>query len=568
MVTVTKWIFTFKIINLEYNQGEKSFGYMVTMTEIYHITGPPGTGKTTYLERQAREGLNKRGSGQVAILSLTRAAAREIAGRGLEIPDEQIGTLHAFCFRGAGRPEIADKKIAEWNDYAPKFKLSLPTYDDADVDDMDISKIGGGDDEQADQCFNAMNLFRHNQTPPNQWPIFVKEFAGKWNAWKSDAELMDFTDLIEFGLTDIVAAPGHPEILIIDECQDMSRLEIALIHKWSEAAEVVLMAGDPDQAIYTWRGANPKVFIENVIPESHKKYLRQSFRLPEVVHSFARTWIAQIKDREDVDFRARDTRGSLEYAEADYNSPAEIVEICADNYLQGKTTMVLTTCGYMLFPVIALLKEAGLPFHNKFSTKNAKWNPLRRIKKRVMPVDRIASFLRPDESSEEYQREWFKADFKNWIGVLNSKGLLTRGVKTEIADDEFQIPKSFDEFSDWFISDKDALRANNLDLDWFLRNVIASRKAPLVYPVQVVRKFGARVLHDEPLITVGTIHSVKGGEADTVIICPDLSYSGWKFYEASDQGRADVTRVFYVGFTRARERLILCNQASTRAVSW
>jgi len=47
--------------------------------EIYHITGPLGSGKTTYLALRAREPLDKRGSGQGAIVPFPLASAHETA---------------------------------------------------------------------------------------------------------------------------------------------------------------------------------------------------------------------------------------------------------------------------------------------------------------------------------------------------------------------------------------------------------------------------------------------------------------------------------------------------------
>jgi len=540
------------------------------MADIFHITGPPGTGKTSHLAERARQAIAKRGAHRVAALSLTRAAAREIGGRGLEIPEGQLGTLHSFCFQSAGSPEIADRKITEWNETHPDDKLPLPRYDEAkiDVDDMTNMNLAVEHDERAENCMNAMNLSRHRMINYELWPIHVRSFAEKWEAWKKENNYMDFTDLIVYGFEHMESAPGIPEVLIVDECQDMSTLEIELIHKWAKTCDIVLEAGDPDQAIYTWRGANPNIFIEHQVPEENKKYLRQSWRLPERVHEFIRKWIRIIKAREDVEFKPRNAVGSVEKTHANYLAPDPIIEICKEQMVDGKTTMILASCGYMLNEIIASLKGEGLPFYNPFSSKNARWNPLQQIRKRVMPVDRVAAFMRPHESNDENQREWNRQDFKSWMGLLEAKRIFKRGTKSYVASDAFQEPKSYDEFVDFFLNQVDAEKANDLDLDWYLNAVIKSRRTPLVYPARIAEQFGAGALDQTPGIIIGTIHSVKGGQADTVIICPDLSMSGWNYYRSSIIGADDVRRVFYVGLTRARERLILCNPCSTRAVSW
>jgi superfamily I DNA/RNA helicase len=65
---------------------------------------------------------------------------------------------------------------------------------------------------------------------------------------------------------------------------------------------------------------------------------------------------------------------------------------------------------------------------------------------------------------------------------------------------------------------------------------------------------------------VGTIHSVKGGQADVVYLFPDLSKAGDAQYHQHGPARDSVIRVFYVGATRARETLYICSGESAMAV--
>jgi DNA helicase II / ATP-dependent DNA helicase PcrA len=77
---------------------------------------------------------------------------------------------------------------------------------------------------------------------------------------------------------------------------------------------------------------------------------------------------------------------------------------------------------------------------------------------------------------------------------------------------------------------------------------------------------GPQALVDAPRVVVGTIHSVKGGEADVVYLFPDLSREGDAAYQQAGQPRDSVIRQFYVGMTRAREILYICQQESGMAV--
>jgi superfamily I DNA/RNA helicase len=70
------------------------------------------------------------------------------------------------------------------------------------------------------------------------------------------------------------------------------------------------------------------------------------------------------------------------------------------------------------------------------------------------------------------------------------------------------------------------------------------------------------VFDEDPKIIVGTIHSLKGSEADVVYLLPDISPSGAEDYYSGDAGALATHRLFYVGMTRARERLVLCHSSN------
>ena len=65
---------------------------------------------------------------------------------------------------------------------------------------------------------------------------------------------------------------------------------------------------------------------------------------------------------------------------------------------------------------------------------------------------------------------------------------------------------------------------------------------------------------DTPRVVVGTIHSVKGGQADVVYLFPDLSQAADAQYGRGGVDRDSVVRLFYVGATRAYEQLHVCQR--------
>ena len=379
-----------------------------TLSE-YRIVGPPGTGKTSEVAKQV--GAAVRAGKRVVVASLTRAAAAEAAGRDMPIGRESVGTLHSFAYRALGARDIADspKMLAEWNKEHPFDTLTGGR--DMDSDNLDTAPGEGGGDER----FNTMNLNRARMIPRSIWTLSVQQFADQWNDWKEDNDLLDFTDLIEQALDSVEEAPNSPDILFVDEAQDMDALEMALVRKWATAAGGLVTVGDPDQAIYKWRGADPKVFYESTIPEDHERVLSQSYRVPRDVWSQAMGWIGRDQTRRQVAYEPRDEEGKVICRDATWKTPDSLLQDIEDALANGKSVMALASCSYMLRPLIAVLRQAGIPFHNPYRRNRGDWNPLGRARGKVSGSERLLAFTQMVEMGE-WSRERGKAKYKSSSG--------------------------------------------------------------------------------------------------------------------------------------------------------
>jgi superfamily I DNA/RNA helicase len=101
------------------------------------------------------------------------------------------------------------------------------------------------------------------------------------------------------------------------------------------------------------------------------------------------------------------------------------------------------------------------------------------------------------------------------------------------------------------------------DLEWLKKNVTKVYEKQVTYAATLIKKHGIYMLERKPKIIVGTIHSVKGGEADVVIVSPDISKAA--AVDAQEHGQPSVdalVRAFYVAFTRAREKLVILDPAT------
>lgn len=538
-----------------------------------HVIGPPGTGKTTDLARQIDHAAQFYGSDRVVVTSMTRSAAAELSSRGLMVNREHVGTLHRLCYHLLGRPELADVRVADFNQAYPAFAVT-PEASGPEDDRPD----GPRGETYYDPVRARVNLLRARMADASAYNADERAWYGAWCAFKADTGTTDFTDWLETALADVALAPGAPDAIFGDEVQDYSRLELTLLRKWGAEARSLVLAGDADQAIYEWRGADPGVFV-NFDPgysedgRSRRKTLEQSYRVPREVHRVASAWIKHVRGpRIDAMYLPRADDGAVvPYHPARWKFPEPVLGH-VENCLKTRQTLIIAaSCDYMLAPIIAILRREGIPFANPWRTKNGGWNPLASRKNAVSMAERLLAFLRPDIATygEDGAHQWGAEDLRRWTKHLAASGILRRGAKAEI--DALGTPNDVEvdlaDLHRWL--EEDAFdRALELDVSWWLRSLLESKRAPARFPVNVYQRRGPAALRDDPVIYVGTIHSFKGAEADHVILFPDLSPAGAGEWWGTDRQHDAVRRLFYVGMTRARQTLALASPATKYAVQW
>jgi len=226
----------------------------------------------------------------------------------------------------------------------------------------------------------------------------------------------------------------------------------------------------------------------------------------------------------------------------------------------------------MLRPLVQMLRKHGIPFHNPYRSTNGFWNPTR-LGKRPTTASRMLSLLvgHPDYGADH--RSWTNWDLAQWAEVLQAKGVLRHGVKAKLKAADQMRPVTMERLDEVF--EPDALESLMKAWDCGHRDLVAwwrARLAPemvdrVKYPAQITERGGPRALLETPKVIVGTIRSVKGGQADVVTLFPDLSEAGAAQYARGGASRDAVIRLFYVGVTRAYERLYICQREARRPVA-
>ena len=135
--------------------------------------------------------------------------------------------------------------------------------------------------------------------------------AEELQKFKKEKGLKDFTDLLE----DFIEQSHYQEVLevlFIDEAQDLSLIQWEMVrHLWKYAKKTYI-AGDDDQAIFKWAGADVDHFIALKEEVNDIKVLDQSYRIPGgPIHELSQKIINKVQNRFQKEYKPRDEIGLL-----------------------------------------------------------------------------------------------------------------------------------------------------------------------------------------------------------------------------------------------------------------
>lgn len=487
------------------------------------FVGPPGTGKTRrlidVLEQEMEDGVNSKRIGYMAFTKKAAEIAKDRAMTRFGLKDEDLPyfrTIHSLAFRQLG---MKRDMVMQWNHYRELGeKLGMSMRSTKKVED---GSTYGMSKEERLMFIEGLSRIKMedlkktwaeaDEDEVDWWEL--ERFGRALREYKRSRMVMDYTDM----LTDFVAqktlAPNL-DVLIIDEAQDLSPIQWAAVDMISKKVKRVYFAGDDDQAIYKWAGADVNAFIGL---QGSVTTLDQSHRVPAAVHPIAESIAKQISHRRDKTYKPRDMKGAVKY----YSDPEEV-----DMRKETGSWLLLARNGYMLAGLEEMCIRNGYsfesvsksPLHSDSLKAIRAWESLR--KGNAIPVDdamKVVKFITPGHGIKTTTRESLrKLDNDSFVTMEELKS--NHGLYAE--------PNIWHEVLD---------RIPLVEKEYF----IAARKR-------------GETLVRQPRITISTIHAAKGGEADNVLLLTDMSY---RTFQEMHKNFDDECRVFYVAVTRAAQAL-------------
>jgi len=295
------------------NQEQKS-----AVQSIYGpvlIVAGPGSGKTRVLTHRIAYLIQKNVPAEnILAVTFTNKAAEEMRERVKNLLKSyktlpSIGTFHAICLQILRREidKLGYQKNFVIYDEADQLSLIKQIIKDLQMDAGQIKpavfkeNISRAKDEliSAEDYQNEANEY---------WPKIVAKIYVKYQEALKKANTLDFDDLI---MLTVQLFQKHPAVLekyqdkwhyiLVDEAHDTNLGQYTLTNLLAQKHKNLCLIADPDQSIYSWRGADFRNILnfEKDYPKAKIILLEENYRSTQNILSASRHIIAKNRERKE-----------------------------------------------------------------------------------------------------------------------------------------------------------------------------------------------------------------------------------------------------------------------------
>ena len=506
------------------------------------IYGPPGSGKTETAIGIAEEAM-KTGAkiSDFTISTFRKQLAASMKKRleekiGEAGKDNYIGTTHSICKKLLGGNLVKVADTDEKTKFCAMFGVKYdPSWDRSKEGRLRMEPIYANE-PRGNQLFAVYDYSANNmvsvkealfQAPMDEharqtittWE--VERFAVKWDEYKAEAGVMDFSDMMRQVLKQELS-PGT-KYLIEDEFHDKTPLQYAVYKIWEKHSEMVVVLGDPLQAIYGFWGTSPQFFMKEKKEADEYVELGKSWRFGPNLWEYAK----KILRREGMNPPDMECMGETIISKMSWEEfKQEILKFennnCAYLVRANKSKEIIADVLSFHGIVHGEIRGSSIDLYNAVCDMKKRLPRLSLLG--VQGSIRVAA-SHAKEIVEHFPRECFtrtKHDMKN-----------------ELTPDITSYVLS--------ITPRVVTVLNKPFVD--LKNLSTKRKANLI---KIFEKRKGRPIDNISAHNIDTIHAKKGGEEDVVFLFDDIPPL---VYKTAD--KANEARIYYVGVTRTKKELIV-----------
>lgn len=593
----------------------------LTLDAHVRIIAGAGSGKTRVLmARIANLVDNGILPWKILAITFTNKAAREMKERleailGDTARDVRISTIHSLCVRMLREDahKLGYPKSFAIADAADQKQILRPHYKEMQLDKNFLSPSS---------ALSYISNWKTNKISPEaaasqaydeKSEAAVKLYA-KYQKDLNDMLVMDFDDLL---LNGEKLLADHEDVrtkwqsrldyIHVDEFQDVDEIQYHIIRLLTGPDTYLCVVGDPDQTIYTWRGASVSIILNFAkdFPGTKTIILNENYRSTQPILDAANALIANNKNRvpknlftkQEGSKRIETFEGSEEAAEP--LQAARDINAARKNGLAWKDIAILYRSNYLSRSFERVFRKLNIPyniyggvrFYERQEVKDllaylrllAKPDPEDPAQKSLdLAVERILNVPRRGigaRTIEKLEQEARDRD-TNLMEVLRDPQTISastakkfipfvelidemKEAAKELPMDELLMRVAFESgYMQMLKETNEEERADNI-LE--LKNDMAQslKENPdttLEDYLQEISLYTDRQQENPDAVSLMTIHAAKGLEFDHVHVV-GLNEGVFPSQRALDEGGAgaleEERRLLYVAMTRARKQLFL-----------
>ena len=601
--------------------NEKQYEAVCSDSKYLRIIAGAGSGKTRVLTYRIYYLIEKCGyyPSTIVAITFTNKAAQEIRNRveskiNMGHLNMQISTFHAYCAR------ILREECKHLN-YPSSFSI---------IDEDDQKKI-------------VKNIIKENDIDPKELKIStcLDYIAYKKNTWVSPENALnesennkmehlkatvyeayekflnnnyalDFDDLIlktilVFRNSEVTLQKWQNRIrhILVDEFQDVDPNQYELLKLLAGDNNEVSVVGDPDQTIYTWRGADVQIILnfDKDFKGTKTIALEQNYRSTGNILNVANRLIEHNHNRikknlftkAENGFEIASFFGSDERAEAEYvvnnildlydgyeNKFKDCAILYRANHQSSSIESALMNKGikYKIYGGIKFYKRAEIKdciAYLRLATNENDNLACDRLMENTLSGIGKATFEKIEAISATENISVFKhlktVNLEDYYKKAQANTLAIFVKKIALLSDNFMVqpenaPDIFDEFlhnngylDELIHSEQDERVDNVKEFLNQMRQYFKEDGATLEEFVQNVSLMSAQdeIEEDGDFVKLMTIHTAKGLEFKNVFVYGLVEgiFPSYRSIQENKDGTEEERRLFYVAITRAEKRLFL-----------